>query len=77
MSDLNGEPQKIGHAIKQEKWGPSGCMTCMKLMQPEGPDFRQHILSKKNQISNYFDFLTSKNLSKLSDLSGFDGIWFM
>ena len=47
MSDLNGEPQKIGHAIKQEKWGPSGCMTCMKLMQPEGPDFRQHILQKK------------------------------
>ena len=50
MSDLNGEPQKIGHAIKQEKWGPSGCMTCMKLMQPEGPDFRQHILPKKNKF---------------------------
>ena len=50
MSDLNGEPQKIGHAIKQEKWGPSGCMTCMKLMQPEGPDFRQHILQKKNRF---------------------------
>ena len=49
MSDLNGEPQKIGHAIKQEKWGPSGSMTCMKLMQPEGPDFRQHILQKKKK----------------------------
>ena len=72
MSDLNGEPQKIGHAIKQEKWGPSG-VTCMKLMQPEGPDFRQHILQKNKKNSNDFDFLTSKNLSKLSDLSGFYG----
>ena len=49
MSDLNGEPQKIGHAIKH-------CMTCMKLMQPEGPDFRQHILQKKKLNFQLFRF---------------------
>ena len=41
-------------------------------MLPKDPDFRQHILQKE-KISNYLDFLTSKNLSKLSDLSGFYG----
>ena len=60
MSDLNGEPQKIGHAIKQEKWGPSGCMTCMKLMQPEGPDFRQHILQKKINFQRFRFFNIKK-----------------
>ena len=68
MSDLSGEPQKIGHAIKQQKSGPSGCMTCMKLMQPEGLNF---------WTTYYFEFLTSKNLSKLSELSGFYGIFYL
>ena len=40
-------------------------------MQPVDPDFIQHILLKKR--FQLFRLLTSKNLSKLFDLSGFYG----